>query len=41
LTIVGGAVVSHEFANKIGANSYAKDALEAVDKIKVLVKKKG
>lgn len=40
LTIVGGAVVSQEFADKIGANSYAKDALEAVEKIKGLIHKK-
>lgn len=39
LTMVGGAVVNQEFADKIGANGYAKDALEAVDKVKRLVKK--
>ncbi|MBI5875649.1 MAG: dihydropteroate synthase, partial [Deltaproteobacteria bacterium] len=38
LTMVGGAVVNQEFADKIGANGYAKDALEAVDKVKRLVK---
>ena len=40
LTMVGGAVVNQEFADKIGASGYAKDALEAVEKIKKLVKKK-
>jgi len=40
LTMVGGAVVNQEFADKIGASGYAKDALEAVEKIKRLVKKK-
>ena len=39
LTIVGGAVVNQEFADKIGANGYAKDALEAVEKMKRLVGK--
>lgn len=39
LTMVGGAVVNQEFADKIGANGYAKDALEAVEKMKRLVKK--
>ena len=39
LTMVGGAVVSQDFADKIGANGYAKDALEAVEKMKRLVKK--
>jgi len=33
--------VNQEFADKIGASGYAKDALEAVEKIKRLVKKKG
>jgi len=38
LTMVGGAVVNQEFADRIGANGYAKDALEAVEKMKRLVK---
>lgn len=38
-TMVGGAVVSQEYADSIGADLYAKDALEAVDKIKLLLKK--
>ena len=29
-TMVGGAVLNEEYANKIGADKYAKDALEAV-----------
>ena len=28
--IVGGAVLTEEYANKIGADKYAKDAMEAV-----------
>lgn len=31
LIIVGGAPVSQDFANEIGANGYAKNAMEAVD----------
>ncbi len=37
-TMVGGAVVSQEYADRIGADLYAKDAMEAVAKIKVLLK---
>ncbi len=29
-TVVGGAVLTQEYANKIGADKYAKDAMEAV-----------
>jgi 5-methyltetrahydrofolate--homocysteine methyltransferase len=36
-TMVGGAVVSQEYADSIGADIYAKDALEAVDKVKRLM----
>jgi len=32
--IVGGAPVNEEWARKIGADSYAPDAVKAVDKIK-------
>ncbi len=32
-TIVGGAPVTQGFANKIGADAYAEDAAEAVDKV--------
>ena len=28
--VVGGAVLTEEYANKIGADKYAKDAMEAV-----------
>ncbi len=37
MTIVGGAVVTEEFSNKIKADEYGGDALGAVDKIKRLV----
>jgi len=35
-TLVGGAVVSQEYADSIGADVYARDALEAVAKVKAL-----
>ena len=34
VTAVGGAVVNEEFARKIGADIYAKDAIEASERIK-------
>lgn len=37
-TMVGGAVVSQQYADEIGADLYAEDALEAVAKIKQLLK---
>ncbi len=37
-TIVGGAVVTQEFAERIGADVYAKDAMDAVRKLKRLLK---
>ncbi len=37
--IVGGAPVTQEFADSIGADGYAKDAATAVDKAKELLKK--
>ena len=37
-TMVGGAVVSQEYADRIGADLYAKDAMEAVAKIKKMFK---
>ncbi len=37
-TMVGGAVVSQDYADRIGADLYAKDAMEAVAKIKKLLK---
>lgn len=36
-TMVGGAVVTQEYADSIGADLYAKDAMEAVAKIKALL----
>ena len=38
-TMVGGAVVTQEYADSIGADLYAKDAMEAVAKIKTLLAK--
>ena len=35
--IVGGAPVSSEYANKIGADGYARDAARAVDKMRELI----
>jgi 5-methyltetrahydrofolate--homocysteine methyltransferase len=37
LTMVGGAVVTQEYADEIGADMYAADALEAVAKAKQLL----
>jgi corrinoid protein of di/trimethylamine methyltransferase len=36
-TIVGGASVSQDFARKVGSDAYGKDAVEGVNKIKLLV----
>ena len=36
-TMVGGAVVTQEYADRIGADLYAKDAMEAVAKVKKLL----
>ena len=38
-TMVGGAVVTQEYADEIGADLYAKDAMEAVARIKKLLGK--
>lgn len=38
-TIIGGAPVSEQYANEIGANAYAFDAANAVDKVKQLQSK--
>jgi 5-methyltetrahydrofolate--homocysteine methyltransferase len=38
-TMVGGAVVTQEYATEIGADLYAKDAMEAVARIKKLLAK--
>jgi 5-methyltetrahydrofolate--homocysteine methyltransferase len=35
--IIGGAPVTQRFANEIGADGYAKDAVTAVDKVKELL----
>ena len=35
--MIGGAPVTEEFANKIGADGYAPDAASAVDVAKTLV----
>jgi len=40
-TMVGGAVVTQEYAERIGADLYARDALEAVAKIKKLLGARG
>ena len=39
--IVGGAPVSQEFADQIGADAYAYDAANAIEKIKAFVKEMG
>jgi 5-methyltetrahydrofolate--homocysteine methyltransferase len=36
-TIIGGAPVTEGFANKIGADGYAPDAVSAVGKIRELL----
>jgi 5-methyltetrahydrofolate--homocysteine methyltransferase len=38
-TMVGGAVLTEEYAVEIGADLYAKDAMEAVARIKMLLGK--
>lgn len=40
-TMVGGAVVTQEYADRIGADLYARDAMEAVAKIKRLLAVEG
>jgi 5-methyltetrahydrofolate--homocysteine methyltransferase len=37
--MVGGAPVNHSFADQIGADAYARDAVEAVTKAKALLNK--
>ncbi|KPK39550.1 MAG: hypothetical protein AMJ78_08315, partial [Omnitrophica WOR_2 bacterium SM23_29] len=39
-TIVGGAVVTKGYAKKIGASAYARDAIEAVNIVKSLIKER-
>jgi 5-methyltetrahydrofolate--homocysteine methyltransferase len=36
-SMIGGAVVTQEYADRIGADIYAKDAMEAVAKVKRLL----
>jgi 5-methyltetrahydrofolate--homocysteine methyltransferase len=36
-TMVGGAVVTQEYADQIGADLYARDAMEAVHRIRDLL----
>jgi 5-methyltetrahydrofolate--homocysteine methyltransferase len=38
--IVGGAPITQDYADSIGADAYAKDAATAVDKVKELIRKK-
>jgi len=38
--IIGGAVVTQSFADKIGASLYAKDAIQAVERLKEFLTKK-
>lgn len=38
MTIVGGAVVTKEFSDKVGADEYGGDALSAVEKMKRMMK---
>ena len=40
VTLVGGAVVTQDYADKIGADAYAEDALEAVEKVKEIFRQK-
>jgi 5-methyltetrahydrofolate--homocysteine methyltransferase len=35
--MVGGAVVTQEYADQIGADIYADDAMEAVEKVKQIM----
>jgi len=37
-TMVGGAVLTQEYADKIGADKYAKDAMEAVRYAETIIK---
>ncbi|MBI5643372.1 MAG: homocysteine S-methyltransferase family protein [Deltaproteobacteria bacterium] len=40
MTIVGGAVVTKEFSDKVGADEYGGDALSAIEKMKRMVKER-
>jgi len=37
--MVGGAVVTEDYAKEIGADLYARDAMEAVARVKELLEK--
>ena len=37
-TIIGGAPINQSFANEVGADAYGHDAIDAVDKIKALLR---
>jgi 5-methyltetrahydrofolate--homocysteine methyltransferase len=39
--MVGGAVVTQEYADRIGADLYARDAMEAVARIKEILSASG
>ena len=36
-TIIGGSAVSEDWRASINSDEYGKDALEAVDKVKILI----
>lgn len=36
-TIIGGGTVTEEYKERIGSDAYGKDAVEAVDKVKMLI----
>ena len=38
-TIIGGAPINQSFANEVGADAYGHDAIDAVEKIRKLVRK--
>ena len=40
IVIVGGAPVTEEFAKKIGADAYGKDAYDGVSKVRKLIYEK-
>jgi 5-methyltetrahydrofolate--homocysteine methyltransferase len=40
LTILGGAVVTDEYARRVGADAYAKDGMEAVRRLGELLSRK-
>jgi methanogenic corrinoid protein MtbC1 len=36
-TIIGGGTVTEEWRREIGSDAYGKDAMEAIDKVKMLI----